>query len=106
MSEAPGDVADEALLDRMRKEHEGATGRTVAEITADAKYGTCELYKMLEAAGIRASIPPHRASDQRRAVPREQFIYAARTDRFTCPQERPLTRQGSSRMANIAGSII
>lgn len=102
----PGDGADETLLDRMRKEHEGATGRMVAEVTADATYGTFEIYRMLEAAGIRASIPPHRASDQRRAVPREQFVYDPATDRFTCPRGRLLTRQGSSHTANIAGSII
>jgi hypothetical protein len=61
---------------------------------------------MLETAGIRASIPPHRASDQQRAVPREQFVYDPVTDRFTCPQGHPLTRQGASHTANIAGSII
>jgi transposase len=102
----PGDIADEALLDRICKEHEGATGRTVIEVTADAKYGTHEIYKMLEARGIRPSIPPHLASDQRRAVPREQFIYDPVTDRFRCPQGHPLTRQGSSHTANVAGSII
>jgi transposase len=64
----PGAMADEELLDRIRKEHEGTTGRTVAEVTADAKskYGTHEIYTMLEAAGIHASIPPHRASAQQR----------------------------------------
>jgi transposase len=102
----PGDTADEALLDRIRKEHEGTTGRKVAEVTADAKYGTHEIYKMLEGAGIRPSIPPHRASDQQRAVPREQFVYDPVTDRFTCPQGHPLTRQGTSHTANSAGSII
>jgi transposase len=102
----PGDVADEELLDRLRKEHEGTTGRTVTEVTADAKYGTHEIYQMLEAAGIRASIPPHRASDQQRAVPREQFVYDPLTDRFICPQGHPLTRQGTSHTANSAGSII
>jgi Transposase DDE domain len=102
----PGDSADEALLDRIRKEHEGTTRRRVAEVTADAKYGTHQIYQMLEAAGIRPSIPPHRASDQQRAIPREQFVYDPVTDRFTCPQGHPLTRQGASHAANIAGSII
>jgi transposase len=102
----PGDIADEALRDRLRKEHEGTTGRRVAEVTADATYGTHEIYHMLEAAGIRASIPPHRASDQQRSIPREQFIYDPRADRFLCPQGHPLKRQGTSHTANIPGSII
>jgi hypothetical protein len=102
----PGDMADEELLDRIRKEHEGTTGRAVAEVTADAKYGTHEIYTMLEAAGIHASIPPHRASDQQRAIPRERFVYDPVTDRFTCPQGHRLTRQGSSHTAKVAGSII
>jgi Transposase DDE domain len=101
-----GDMADEELLDRIRKEHEGTTGRTVAEVTADAKYGTHEIDTLLEAAGIQASIPPHRASAQQRAIPREHFVYDPLTDRFTCPQGHRLTRQGSSHTANVAGSII
>ena len=102
----PGDSADEALLDRICKEHEGATGRTVTEVTAAAKYGTHEIYKMLEARGIRPSIPPHRASDQQRAVPRDQFVYDPPKDRFVCPHGHPLTRQGSAHTATVAGSII
>jgi transposase len=102
----PGEMADEALLDRIRKEHEGTTGRRVAEVVADAKYGTCEVYRMLEAAGIRPSIPPQRASEQQRAIPREQFVHDPVTDCFTCPQGHRLTRQGSSHTANSAGSII
>ena len=58
-----GEVADEHLLDRLLKEHAGTTGRTVAEVVADTKYGTHANYTALEQAGIRASIP----SVQRRA---------------------------------------
>ena len=36
----PGEVADEELLDRLCKEHEGTTGRTLSEVVADTKYGT------------------------------------------------------------------
>ncbi len=84
----PGDIADEALLDRIRTEHEGATGRAVTEVIVDAKYGTHKIYQMLESQGIRPSIPPHLASDQRRAVLCEQFIYDPYdpvTDRFRFP---------------------
>ena len=71
----PGDIADEFLLDRLRKEHEGTTGCAVREVVADAKYGTHDNDQTLEAAGIKASIPPHLASDQHRPMPREQFTY-------------------------------
>jgi len=102
----PGDVADEYLLDRLRKEHEGTTGCMVREVVADAKYGTHDNYQTLEAAGIRASIPPHLGSDQHRAIPRDAFTYDPRADRFLCPHGHPLMRQGVSHTANTAGSII
>ena len=38
--EVPGEVADEHLLDRLLKEHAATTGRTLAEVVADTKYGT------------------------------------------------------------------
>lgn len=63
-----GDVADEDLLDRLRKEHTGSTGRTLTEAVADAKYGTYANCQALEAAGLRASIPPHLGRGTQRAV--------------------------------------
>ncbi len=102
----PGDIPDEALLDRICKEHEGTTGRLVAEVIADAKFGTNANYTRLEAQGKCASIPPHEAGDQHRAIARDQFTYDAARDRFVCPQGHPLTHQGTSHTANATGSVI
>jgi transposase len=102
----PGEVADEHLLGRLIKEHEGATGRTVTEVVADTKYGTHENYRGLEAAGIRASIPSHGGASQRRAVPRALFEYDPVGDRFICPEGHALRRQGSSSTAGACGGVI
>jgi transposase len=102
----PGEVADEHLLDRLLKEHEGATGRTVTEVVADTKYGTYANYAALEQAGIAASIPSHAEAGQRRAVPRELFVYDADADQFRCPAGQVLRRQGSSSTAGARGGII
>lgn len=102
----PGDIADEDLPDRICKEHEGTTGRTAEEVIAATKYGTVATYALLEAQGKRASIPPHLAGDQDRAVPREQFVYDSAHDRSVCPQGQPLTRQGVSCTGTASRSII
>jgi transposase len=102
----PGEVADEHLLDRLLKEHAGATGRTVAEVVADTKYGTHENYVALERQGIRASIPPHSTTSDRGDFSAARFTYEFAADRFRCPAGQVLTRQGSSRTAGAAGGII
>jgi transposase len=102
----PGEVADEHLLDRLLKEHEGATGRTVTEVAADTKYGTHENYVALERRGIRASIPPHSTTSDRGAYSADRFVYEVGADRFRCPTGQVLTRQGSSRTAGAAGGLI
>ncbi|HEX8767747.1 MAG TPA: IS1182 family transposase [Jatrophihabitans sp.] len=102
----PGEVADEDLLDRLLKEHAGATGRTVTEVVADAKYGTYANYGALEAAGIRASIPPHLGRGKTRAIPGELFVYDPAGDRFLCPAGQELRRQGTSCSARPGGGII
>jgi len=102
----PGEVADEDLLERLLKEHEGATGRTVTEVVADAKYGTYANYRALEEDGIRASIPPHLGRGKTRAIPGERFIYDPAGDRFLCPEGQELRRQGSSCTARPGGGII
>ena len=71
----PGEVADEHLLDRLLKEHAGATGRTVTEVAADTKYGTHENYAALERQGVRASIPPHSTTSDRGDFSADRFIY-------------------------------
>jgi transposase len=102
----PGEVADEDLLDRLIKEHEGATGRTVTEVVADAKYGTYANYRALDEDGIRASIPPHLGRGKRRAIPGDRFVYDPTADLFRCPVGQVLRRQGSSRSARPGGGII
>jgi transposase len=102
----PGEVADEDLLERLLKEHEGATGRTVTEVVADAKYGTYANYRALEQGGIRASIPPHLGRGKVRAVPGELFVYDPDGDRFLCPEGQVLRRQGTSCSARPGGGII
>jgi hypothetical protein len=102
----PGEVLDEDLLVRLVKEHEGATGRTVAEVAADSKYGTYEHYRWLEARGIWPSIPPHLGQGKQRAVPGELFTYDAAADHFVCPEGQVLHRQGRSATARPGGGVI
>ncbi len=71
----PGEVADEYLLDRLLKEHAGVTRRQVEEVVADTKYGTHANYVRLEAAGIRATIPPHSARRERGDYRADRFVY-------------------------------
>src|SRR6266508_3003883 len=72
-----GAVADEHLLDRIVREHEGNTGRALAEVVADAKYGTGANYAALEERGIAASIPMHENGAARRALPAAASLYDA-----------------------------
>jgi hypothetical protein len=101
-----GEIADEHLLGRLCREHQGVTGQHLAEAIADTKYGTIANYQWLEAQGIQASIPPHENAWRDRAVPRELFVYDPVADRYRCPNGQPLTRQGSSRSAHPMGAII
>lgn len=101
-----GELADEHLLGRLCREHQGVTGDRLAEVVADTKYGTIANYQWLEAQGIRASIPPHENAWADRAVPRELFVYDPVADRYRCPNGQPLTRQGTSRTAHPMGATI
>jgi transposase len=102
----PGEVADEYLLDRLLKEHAGVTRRQVEEVVADTKYGTHANYVRLEAAGIRATIPPHSAMRERGEYRADRFVYELASDRYRCPNGQYLRRQGSSHTAGAAGGII
>jgi hypothetical protein len=102
----PGEVLDEDLLVRLVEEHEGATGRTVAEVVADSQYGTHEHYRWLEARGIRPSSSPHLGAGKQRAVPGEVFAYGAVADRFVCPEGQVLHRQGRPSTARPGGGVI
>jgi hypothetical protein len=100
-----GEVGDEQLLSRLIQEHVGSTGRTVTEVVADTKYGTQANYVALEAAQIRASIPPFPGGGIRRAIGREQFVYDPATDRYRCPAGQPLRRMGRTRTGTPLGGI-
>jgi transposase len=102
----PGEVADEMVLDRVLEAHAGATGRAVAEVVADAKYGIPAVYRALEAAGVRASIPPTPPRGSRHGIPREHFAYDPAADRFTCPEGQPPRRHGRSSTAAAGGGVI
>lgn len=103
---SPGEIGDEVVLDRVVKEHAGATGRAVAEVVADAKYGIPAVYRALAAAGIRACIPPRPPRGSRRGVPPERFAYDPAADRFTCPEGQALGRYGRSSTAAAGGGVI
>src|SRR5262249_52378772 len=101
-----GEVADEHLLERLRKEHAGTTGRTVAEVVADTKDGPHANCAALEQAGIRASIPSVSAVRVRGAYGADRFVYEAAADRYRCPTGQLLTRYGASRTAAPTGGVI
>ncbi len=100
-----GEVGDEQLLERLIREHTGATGRTVTEVVADTKYGTQANYAALAAAQIRASIRPLPAGGIRRAIGRDQFVYDPARDRYLCPEGQPLRRMGKTHTGTFLGGI-
>jgi hypothetical protein len=100
-----GEVGDEQLLGRLIREHVGSTGRTVTEVVADTKYGTQANYLALEAAQIKASIPPFLGGGVRRALGREHFVYDPATDRYRCPAGQPLRRMGRTRTGTPLGGF-
>jgi transposase len=101
-----GGIADEHLLGRVIREHEGNTGRTVQEVVADTKYGTISNYLTLEQRAIAPSIPLKPSTAERREVPIERFSYDPVADRFTCPEGKMLTRQGVSNVSTVVGGVI
>jgi DDE family transposase len=101
-----GAIADEYLLDRIVREHEGNTGRAVAEVVADAEYGTGANYAALEERGIAPSIPMHENGAARRALPADAFAYDPTTDSYLCPAGQRLRRQGTSTTGGTNGGVI
>ena len=101
-----GEVADEHLLERLRKEHAGTTGRTVAAVVADTKYGTHANDAALEQAGIRASIPSVSAVRLRGTSGADRFVSEAAADRSRCPTGQLLTRSGAARTIVPGGGVI
>jgi transposase len=101
-----GAVGDEWLLERIVREHEGNVRRDLAEVVADAKYGTTANYAFLGQEGIVASIPLHATKATYRAVTIEQFAYDEARDQYRCPEGQVLRRQGQSATAGAMGGII
>jgi transposase len=101
-----GAVGDEWLLERIVREHEGNARRDLAEVVADAKYGTTANDAFLEKEGIVASIPLHATKATYRAVPIEAFTDDEARDRYRCPEGQILRRQGQSATAGAMGGII
>ena len=89
-----GGVADEHLLERLIREHEGNVGRAIGEVGADAKYGTAENYQMLERLGILASVPMRPNGVDQRVASAGDFAYDPKSDSFSCPNGQHLKRQG------------
>jgi hypothetical protein len=89
-----GGIADEYLLERIIREHEGNVRRRLNEVVADTKYGTIENYERLEQLGIRASIPMRDNSAENRAMPPKLFRYDASSDSFICPAGQRMKRNG------------
>jgi len=89
-----GGIADEHLLERLIREHEGNVGYRLKEVGADTKYGTAQNYQMLERLGILGSIPMRANSTAGRTVPSQEFTYDPKTDSFLCPNGERLSRQG------------
>ena len=102
----PGEVADVELLDRLCKEHEGMIDRRLREVVADATYGTYATYSLLEAQGIRPSIPILGRVRDRRAVPSNLFRYDHDSDCYWCPAGQRLKRQGYSRTGRVGGGAV
>jgi hypothetical protein len=101
-----GSVADEHLLDRIIREHEGSARQTVQEVVADTKYGTITNYLALEQRAIRPSIPLKPTLADRRAVPVEHFAYDPTADCYTCPDGKTLPRFGASNVGTVTGGVI
>src|SRR5262249_8853158 len=79
----------------------------LAEVVADAKYGTTANYTFLEKEGIAASIPLHATKATYRAVTIDAFTYDEARDQYRCPEGQVLRRQGQSATAGRwAGSSI
>jgi transposase len=101
-----GAVADEHLLGRLVREHAGTTGPALAEVVADATYGTGANDAALEARGIAASIPMHETGAARRALPADAVADDAPTDTDRCPAGGRLRRQGRSTTGGTNGGTI
>jgi IS5 family transposase len=85
--------ADE-LIEALER-HEHNTGCSAKIVTADKGYGTAEVYKGLQQREITPCIPhkqPTEAGEGK--FRREEFVYDARKDCYTCPAGQTLRRRG------------
>jgi transposase len=101
-----GAVGDEFLLERIVREHSGNVQRDLAEVVADAKYGTTANYAFLEKLGVVAAIPLHATKATYRALTIDAFTDDEAKDQYRCPAGQILRRQGKSATAGAMGGII
>jgi hypothetical protein len=78
----------------------------LAEVVADAKYGTTANYTFLEKEGIAASIPLHATKASSRTLTSDAFTYDEAHAQYRCPEGQILRRQGKSATAGAMGGII
>jgi transposase len=71
---------------------QGRLGGSVAQVTADAGYGSAAVLAGLEAAGLEAVVKTPKPAAGGRCAAR-QFKYDERHDHLTCPRGRRLTRR-------------
>ena len=81
-----GDVPEPTQALPLVAQHERNTGAATATVVADQQYGTVATYRELQHRGIATHMAPmrsgHTDSD---IIPREQFVYDAPGDVYTCP---------------------
>jgi len=81
-----GDVPEPMQTLPLVAQHECNTGAVTATVVADQQYGTVATYRQLQHREIATHMAPmrsgHTDSD---LIPREQFVYDAPRDEYTCP---------------------
>ena len=63
-------------------------------VTGDAAYGTIENVSAVEKAGIRAYMVLPKHDERGSLLGKNEFVYDAEKDLYTCPRGEPLRRRG------------
>ena len=81
-----GDVPEPTQTLPLVAQHERNTGAAIATVVADQQYGTVATYRELQHRAIATHMAPMRSGHtDRDLIPREQFVYDAPGDVYTCP---------------------
>jgi hypothetical protein len=81
-----GDVPEPTQTLPLVAQHERNTGAATATVVADQQYGTVATYRELQHRAIATHMAPMRSGHtDRDLIPREQFVYDAPGDVYTCP---------------------